>query len=200
MSTPSYPDLHGLILTGGRSSRMGLDKRTLSYHGLPQDQYLQQLLSPWCSQIFLSHGRNGQPESENDSIRDRFDWHGPLNGILSGLLAHPGKAILAVAVDMPGIDSELIQFLVTNRAAGQIATCFLNPETQKPEPLCAIYEPVAAQLIMEWVKSNKPSPRDFLMNHQPRILQWADTRVFLNINTPEDYRPYTGKQFPDGLG
>lgn len=194
MSAASPPELYGLVLTGGRSSRMGKDKSRLYYHGMPQYLFINNLLSTVCSRVFLSANNYSSVEDGVDVICDQFGWQGPLNGILSGLVTHPGKAMLAVAVDMPAIDRQLIEFLVANRDADQAATCFINTETGKPEPLCAIYEPEAVDLIRNWVEKNAPSPRDFLMNHKTRMLNWPDASAFQNINTPEDYRSFTGHE------
>lgn len=192
MSVASSPELYGLVLTGGRSSRMGRDKSRLHYHGIPQYRFLLDLLSStFCSKVFVSADRNSSAEDGVDIIFDQFGWQGPLNGILSGLFSHPGKAMLTVAVDMPAINRHLIEFLVANRAADQAATCFINPETGKPEPLCTIYEPGAADRMAEWVKSHAPAPRDFLIQHNCRMLQWNDASVFRNINTPDEYRNFT---------
>ena len=46
--------LFGLILSGGRSTRMGNDKGLISYHGLPQREYLYQLAANFCEDTFLS--------------------------------------------------------------------------------------------------------------------------------------------------
>ena len=56
-------DIMGLVLAGGRSQRMGMDKGMLQYHGKPQREYLYEQLEPICSRVFLSirPEQEGQP-------------------------------------------------------------------------------------------------------------------------------------------
>lgn len=46
--------MNALILAGGRSTRMGTDKSLLTYHHQPQWRYLYELLTPYCSTVFVS--------------------------------------------------------------------------------------------------------------------------------------------------
>ena len=46
--------LNGLVLAGGKSTRMGKDKGQISYHGIPQSTYLYNLLKDICDNTFLS--------------------------------------------------------------------------------------------------------------------------------------------------
>ena len=46
--------LYGLVLAGGRSTRMGQDKSLISYHGKAQREYMADLLGQWCSRTFIS--------------------------------------------------------------------------------------------------------------------------------------------------
>jgi len=46
--------LIGLVLVGGRSARMRVDKASLIYHGKPQTKHCLDLLKPFCEKSFLS--------------------------------------------------------------------------------------------------------------------------------------------------
>jgi molybdopterin-guanine dinucleotide biosynthesis protein A len=71
--------LNGLILAGGKSTRMGQDKGMIDYHGKPQREYLVDLLKPYCLEVFISSKEN----IKQNTIADHFDLDSPLNGILS---------------------------------------------------------------------------------------------------------------------
>ena len=46
--------LYGLVLSGGRSTRMGKDKGLINYHGIPQRDYIYNLLNEVCDETYMS--------------------------------------------------------------------------------------------------------------------------------------------------
>ena len=50
----SIDKLYGLVLSGGKSTRMGTDKGLITYHGIPQREYIYKLLEEVCDATFLS--------------------------------------------------------------------------------------------------------------------------------------------------
>ena len=136
------PHIYGLILTGGFSKRMGMEKAQLDYHGQPQFSYLFELLKHCCEQVFLSC-RKEQSTQFGAKYPMIFDLHhgiGPMNGLLSFFEKKPSKACLIVACDMPFIDKKTLDFLIANRQADKIATAFKSKKGF-PEPLLTIWEP-----------------------------------------------------------
>ena len=121
-----HTDVYGLVLAGGRSVRMGSDKGLMDYKGKPQREYLFELLSKVCERVFTScRSEQNVPLSLNP-ITDKFDYEGPINGILSGIQTHPDMAWLIVAVDMPFVDLPTIQCLLRSRENNTVATCFFT--------------------------------------------------------------------------
>ena len=100
-------DLYGLVLAGGQSSRMGEDKALLKYHGQTQLEYGYKLLEKFCAKTFISINHKHSAEKTRKKfpfIIDQFEQGGPLNGIASALSAHPDKAWLVIACDLPLLD------------------------------------------------------------------------------------------------
>ena len=119
------PKLHGLILTGGRSTRMGQDKSQLIYHGKPQREHLTELLTPYCEVVFWSVNADQAVEStaaNQPVVVDRFDFPGPLNGILSSFAHDPSAAWLVVACDMPLLTTRSLDALLRGRNPAKRAT------------------------------------------------------------------------------
>ena len=46
--------MNGLVIAGGKSTRMQQDKAMIQYHGMPQYQYVYNILQPFCSETFIS--------------------------------------------------------------------------------------------------------------------------------------------------
>ena len=184
-----HTDVYGLVLAGGRSIRMGSDKGLLNYKGKPQREYLFDLLSNVCERVFTSC-RQEQNISENlHPIHDKFDYSGPINGILSGMEAHPEKAWLIIAVDMPFVDLAALQWLLKNREKNMLATCFLNEQENFPEPLLTLWEPAAYPLLSAYAAAGNISPRFFLASSAIKTVKPPDKKILSNINYPKDIGP-----------
>jgi molybdopterin-guanine dinucleotide biosynthesis protein A len=130
--------LTAVLLAGGESQRMGRDKATIVFHGLPL----------WQRQINLL--RNLRPEKIFVSARKEPSWlpleaellldeppsRGPLSGLARALERMQTSHLMALAVDMPFMTSEQLQELLSLAAMG----CGVLPMIAgRVEPLAAIY-------------------------------------------------------------
>lgn len=186
----SAPELFGLILAGGQSKRMGVDKGGLLYHGIPQREYAARLVSGFCKNVFLS-GRPGQKNINTDDypvIEDTYLGLGPFGGILSAMREYPDKAWLVMACDLPLVDEVVLKNLVENRHRGKIATAFHNPETKFPDPLLTIWEPKAYPRMLQFLARGYSCPRKVLINSNIREVDSGDGKFLKNANTPEEAR------------
>jgi molybdopterin-guanine dinucleotide biosynthesis protein A len=182
-------DVYGLVLAGGRSVRMGQDKGLLDYRGKPQREYVFDLLSNVCEQVFTSCRAEQKLPASLNPITDKFAYDGPINGILSGIQAHPDKAWLIVAVDMPFVDLPSLQYLLTNRDRSKMATCFLHLPENFPEPLLTLWEPAAYPALEAYAAAGNISPRIFLESSSVKYLTPPDKKILSNINYPKDIGP-----------
>ena len=190
-------NLNGLILSGGKSTRMGQDKGMMDYHGKPQCEYLVDILKPYCQEIFISSKEN----KRQNTIADHFELESPLNGILSAFFFDPAIAWLTVPVDMPYLNSQAIEYLLRHRDPKKVATCFYDSDGKLPEPLVAIWEIKSKPLLFNFYNSGGFSPRKFLEENDVQLLQAPDPKILKNINTSEDlslYLKQTGKTLQSG--
>ncbi|GGD38952.1 NTP transferase domain-containing protein [Muriicola marianensis] len=186
----SAPVLYGLILAGGKSSRMGRDKALISYHGKSQWEVLYDLAQKLCTRTFLSLRKDQQNDiaTEADSILDRDEYPGPFNGILSAHKAFPDAAWLVLACDLPLIDHKTLQLLVDSRDSSMDATALATQATKLPEPLAAIWEPRALDRVPGYLNSAASScPRKFLLNSEISLVIPPRDEVLANANSQEDY-------------
>lgn len=185
------PKIYGLVLAGGKSTRMGKDKGLIPYHGMPQRDYLYHLLSRVCDRTFMSI----RPEQQNDFsddmeiIVDENKYKGPYNGLLSAYKKHPKVAWLVLACDLPLIDLQSLQELIAARDPNKMATSFAQKEDPLPEPLCAIWEPKAFETSRAYLESgNGTCPRKFLINNEVKLVFPHNPNVLLNANSEEEYK------------
>ncbi|APQ18427.1 NTP transferase domain-containing protein [Maribacter hydrothermalis] len=182
--------LYGLVLSGGKSTRMGKDKGLITYHKLPQREHLYQLLNEVCDRTFLSIRKDQVQEISNDfeTIVDTDEFRGPYNGLLSAHKVHPEAAWLVLACDLPLMDKKALQELVAARNSNKIASAFADAENPLPEPLCAIWEPDALKQSAAYLEAGNGScPRKFLINADVNLVFPERKEVLLNANSKVEY-------------
>ena len=69
--------LYGLVLAGGRSSRMQRDKAALTYHGRTQLEWAMELVTPFVERAFVSV----RPDQQSDPVRAKFAYESPSQGL-----------------------------------------------------------------------------------------------------------------------
>jgi molybdopterin-guanine dinucleotide biosynthesis protein A len=184
MTTP----INGLVLAGGKSTRMGRDKSVITWHGKEQQYYLADLLEPFCTAVFISR-REEQIET-NTSYKilvDSYIGIGPYGAILSAFKFQPNIAWLVVACDLPLIDKNILSYLLENRDTSKMATTFKSPFDGLPEPLITIWEPKSHQVLLSYLSNGYTCPRKVLIKSgDVHILQSPDGNSLMNVNTPED--------------
>lgn len=187
------PPLFGLLLAGGRSTRMGRDKASMVLGGdrLNQAQRGIQALSRVCEKTFLSlrDGQIAPPGCEGiETVRDIADILGPMAGILAAFEREPNAAWLVMACDLPFVTDDFLDGLCRTRADGFHFHAYASPADGLPEPLCAIYEPSALTVLQAHAARGCISPRQIMAAERTQLLELpsANRRTLKNMNTPED--------------
>lgn len=185
----AIPEVYGLVLTGGKSTRMGTDKGSLKYHsGEKQYEFALNLLKEQLGEnVFLSINSTQFPEYSEMHIRDQFLGMGPLGGILSAFQRFPDVAWLVVACDMPFLTKASINQLIKGRNRSKIATAFKSPNDEFPEPLITIWEPEAYPKLLQMLSYGIDCPRKTLINSDVQLLINQDIKELQNINTREEF-------------
>ncbi len=187
----SADKIYGLVLSGGKSTRMGTDKGLITYHGIPQRDYLYQLLEKICDKTFMSIRNEQATEISTtfNTILDEDIFRGPFNGILSAHNKYPDVAWLVLACDLPLIDEKSLRELIKVRMGSAYATAFAQKENPLPEPLCAIWEPQALKAAATYLEEGNGScPRKFLINNNTHLVFPANAQVLMNANSEEEYK------------
>ncbi len=183
------PLLYGLLLTGGKSTRMGMDKASLKYHNQEsQKEYFYKLLQKHCGEnVFLSINADQAGTEKLAYISDSFLSIGPMGGILSAFQKHPNVAWLVVACDMPYLSELSLDQLVNGRNSTKLATAFQSQNNEFPEPLITIWEPKAYPKLLQMLSYGIDCPRKTLINSDIELLINKQNKELQNINTKEEY-------------
>lgn len=187
--------LHGLVLAGGASRRMGHDKAALAYHGRPQLEWARDLLARHCVQVFTSirADQQGDPVRRGQPvIVDAHDGIGPIAGIAAAQAQWPDHAWLVLACDLPFVDDACIANLVSRRD-GRHVVAYASSHDGLPEPLCAIYEPASRAGVLAAIESGRNCPRKFILGAGVALLQQLDPAALDNVNTPDELQRVRGQ-------
>jgi len=176
-------DLFGLLLVGGKSSRMGTNKSELIFReGMTQRERGIKLLESVCDQTYTSVAEG---DSEND-IPDAFGEIGPLGAIASAQQKYPKATWLILACDLPMLEQAHLQTLVDTHSHDSDATYFSSATDGLPEPLCTIWSPSSSKAVTAAIESGKHCPRSVIGHLNGQALPSPGLWPLANTNTEAD--------------
>ncbi|MCP5537675.1 MAG: NTP transferase domain-containing protein [Akkermansiaceae bacterium] len=176
--------INGLLLVGGKSTRMGSDKSELVLRdGMSQRDRGVKLLGSVCDRVFISMRED---TGEGNTIVDAFGPIGPLGAIASAQQAYPDATWLVLACDLPLLEEKHLKTLADGRDTSLQATYFTSATDGFPEPLCAIWEPSSAAIVRTAVDDGKRCPRSVLKNLNGNALPSPGFWTLANTNTEAD--------------
>jgi molybdopterin-guanine dinucleotide biosynthesis protein A len=184
------PALAGVVLCGGRSARMGVDKATITFEGTTLLERALARLDAVCDPVLIAAGDAPRSVAGRLSVADPVPGAGPLGGLVAALRASPHRLLAVVAVDLPWIDPRLIRMLAARIGDGDVAVC----ETARGiEPLHAVYATSMLAAAEAALAGSDRSLRRLIEESEAVRLtesEWRDAgisdRFARNVNTPQD--------------
>lgn len=179
----------GLVLTGGKSRRMGSDKALLVKDGQTQLERSVALLERHLDRVFVSaraDQRDDEARAGFPQVIDRFTDMGPVAGILSALAEYPDVDWLVLACDLPNVDDRTIATLLEQRRDDEVFLAYRSSSDGLPEPLCAIYAAHSQGVVRVYVDDGIHCPRKILIRSEARLLEQPHPDALDNVNTPAD--------------
>jgi len=183
--------ISGLVLAGGKSTRMGTDKSLIEWHGKQQRFHVADMLQIFFDEVYISCRSDQQSEILSNGyevIPDSFEGLGPYGAILSAFKFKPDVAWLIVACDLPLINEEVLRHLLEERNPDKVATTFRSPFDNLPEPLITIWEPRSHEILLTRMEEGNTCPRKALLNSDVKIVDPSDPDALFNANTPDDLK------------
>jgi molybdenum cofactor guanylyltransferase len=180
----------GIILAGGKSSRMGSDKGLLEIGGKTLLEIAIFNLSVLCSRILISTNSRLYDQFGTEIVPDIFPGIGPMGGIYSALKRSSTKKNLVLSVDLPFVNEGLLNHLISGSEKCQVAVPWSGGEYF--EPLCACYDLSLLPLMEQFIHSGNNKLPDLFRqcNINPMVINEAcdffHPSLFLNINTKTD--------------
>lgn len=185
-------DMTGIILAGGKNSRMGTNKAFLEINGSQLIDKTINIYREIFSEIIIVTNDPLSYIKFTDAaiVTDIYKGKGPLGGIYTGLFYSKNDHAFISACDMPFLNKDFIIYLTEHADKFDIVVPQLSEGFQ---PLHAIYSQNCLSHIKKMLLADKLKITGFykevrlLSIPEEKIKPFnQDGRLFLNINTPED--------------
>ena len=184
-----------MLLAGGRSRRMGLDKARLDLHGQPLWQRQVEVLRQTGAAEVMIAGPAEGPYAQSGLVilPDSAPGEGPVGGLLSALRAAAHPWLLVVAVDMPRLVPEPLRRLV--QLAQEHGRGLVPQAGQHLHPLAAVYPTRMLPLVEgHWLKGERAMHRIVeagVAQDHLTLWPWQEPAdFFANANTPEEWAKF----------
>ena len=183
----------GVVLAGGRNSRMGRDKAALPWQESDFVHVILQNLATICDElIVVTNTERSETLPAVRHVADIIPHCGPLSGIHAGLVHASSEYAFVTACDMPYFSAAAANYIMAQSPGWDAA---VPASTDFFEPLFACYAKSCIAAIESLLQSNnrktqalfpllrfKHVPLDDLKQFDPQL------RLLRNINSPSEYR------------
>jgi len=179
-------NITGIILAGGKSSRMGTEKGLIIYKNKPFVEHIIEAMSPLVDNIIIISNNKAYESFGFKCYKDLIKNTGPLAGIYTGLRYSKTNNNLIVSCDIPLIKTVVLQKLIDQK---NDASEVIQLQSQgKNMPLIALYKKSCEVIFMEELHQNQKKVQKALKkcNVKTVIIDGSLEQVTANINTPED--------------
>lgn len=183
-----------ILLSGGKSSRMGRNKALLSVDGKANiKRMLERLQTDFQETILVTNQPQEYHELDGSvtMVKDIYPGLGPLSGIHAGLHASTHDINLVVACDMPFVSPSLATYFIQHNDGYDAVIPKVEGRNQ---PLFAVYKKSCLSILEECLQENMLRVNSFLSKVHVRYLEETNfppnidvERVFYNMNQPEEY-------------
>ena len=183
-----------IILSGGKSSRLGQSKALQVIEGKSLIQWVIDRLAILSTEIIIAtaHGEliPCSSAAKIKTVADIYPGKGPLAGIYSGLIASSSSRAIVVGCDTPFLSVGLLEYMTQICSTFDVVIPRIKNEL---EPLCAVYSKNCLDPIQGLLKQDERQIRKlFIMVNVKYVEEDEINRFdpkhlsFFNINTQDD--------------
>lgn len=190
-----YFDITGIILAGGKSSRMGNDKSFLKIGDKLIIELIADLMKSLFKEVIIITNTPDEYEFlELALYKDINAGKGVLGGIHSGLTHSKTEKNFLISCDVPLMKKEMIEYIINYKTEKLIIYCEAAGYHQ---PLIGVYKKnILAKIEKEIGGNNQAIDESF--HHflkkvdveiiHPQELPYYNDELFFNVNNPDDYK------------
>ncbi|MEY3262569.1 MAG: molybdopterin-guanine dinucleotide biosynthesis protein [Pseudomonadota bacterium] len=185
----------GLILAGGRGTRMGtVDKGLQSFRGAPMVQTVLQRLAPQVGTLMINANQNlaRYRECGVPAWPDEFEgFAGPLAGLHAGLSHCATPYLVCVPCDSPFLPADLVQKLATALVASgaDLAMAVTGTDaTRQTHPVFCLMKTTLLPQLTHYLQTGGRKVEAWYRSGKLTEVLFEDESAFANINTEADLR------------
>jgi molybdopterin-guanine dinucleotide biosynthesis protein A len=175
----------GIILAGGKSSRMGTDKGLMRLDGKPMIQHILDPMAKICHRVLIVTGNPIYGMFGAELVSDEAPDYGPVMGILSGLKQSSTERNLVLSCDAPFVTFGLLKKLVLNSDEAEVVVAHSEKGIH---PLIAVYSRLSIPVFEDAVKEDEHRLRTVLERLNVCKLHVQDEELLRNVNTQADLK------------
>ena len=183
-------DITGLVLAGGRGSRMGgVDKGLQSHHGLPLALHAVRRLEPQTGGVMINANRNldvYRGMAQRVWPDEMPEYPGPLAGMLAGLSHCETAYLVTVPCDTPNFPQDLVSRLARglDENAAELATAYTRVAGRLvAQPVFCLMRTAVHDRLHAFVASGQRKTGLFAAQLRSARVVFDDDAAFFNINT-----------------
>lgn len=175
----------GVILAGGKSSRMGQDKGMMYFKGQPMVSWVIQCMKEITPYISISTNDHSYIKWGLPMIEDHEKEQGPLAGLISSLSQVSYEDVLVLSCDMPFVEPFVLQRLLDESEGAEIVVPKIEGRVY---PLCAYYKRSCLPKLKMLFEQGERRMQDVIkqFNCQEVSFSASYEHYFKNINTPRE--------------
>jgi molybdopterin-guanine dinucleotide biosynthesis protein A len=186
-------EITGLVLAGGRGSRMGgVDKGLQSHLGVPLAMHALLRLQPQVGHMMINANRNlGAYESMGVPVWPdaQSDFPGPLAGMLAGLERCETPYLVTVPCDTPNFPLDLVERLAESlgRDNAEIAMAATREgDRLMPQPVFSLLRAELMESLVRFMQAGERKIDRWTASHRCVMVTFDDAAAFDNANTIEE--------------
>lgn len=188
-------DITGLVLAGGRGSRMGgVDKGLQTHQGMPLAMHALLRLTPQVGELMLNANRNlGAYESMGVPVwPDALpDYPGPLAGLLAGLEHCQTPYLVTVPCDTPNFPDHLVARLaqaLDDDGADIAMAATMDEGRMRTQPVFCLLKAVLMEDLVATLQAGERKIDRWTARHRCVVVEFDDSAAFFNANTLAELR------------
>jgi molybdopterin-guanine dinucleotide biosynthesis protein A len=192
MEPPRRQQITGLVLAGGRGSRMGgVDKGLLPYRGETLARHALRRLAPQVGELMVSANRHQEAYAAMGAavVADALAGHpGPLAGLAAALAQCRTPYLASVPCDSPDFPPDLVPRLAAALAEGEaeiaMAASVEAGELRRQPVFCLLHGRLLPSLTA-YLQAGQRKAERWMSLHRCVLVPFDDASAFANANTPE---------------